>query len=202
MPVSLAVFVSAPPRVPRGFSRATLPCATDARCRCGDIGSGGVPFFFMRVTMLIDAGHDLDATLFHAAQGKQAIGDALQPVGSAAHDDDLQAQIVVDVHVQCGAHLLAQFVLKVGQPFAKVAHMMVVNHGQGRNGVHSLGHLGPAHLRASEIAKQFRARAPSLAHNGVEIAQERAFEGNTESNQRVFHRGKTTAPPWIWERAC
>jgi hypothetical protein len=42
----------------------------------------------------------------------------------------------------------------------------------------------------------------ALAYHGVEIAQQRAFECNTESNQGVFHRRKTTALLWTMERAC
>ena len=50
----------------------------------------------------------------------------MQPVGSAAHDENLKAQIVADVNVQCGAHLFTQLMLKLGQPFAEVAHVVVV----------------------------------------------------------------------------
>ena len=143
----------------------------------------------MIVTQVPESGDDLDSTLFHTAQGEQAVGDGLQTVGPAADHDDLQAQIVADVDVHRRAHLLAQLVLKVGQLLAEIAHVVVVNQRERGDGVYRLGHLGPANLRAGQIAKQLRARATALANHGIEIAEQRAFKGHTESNQSVFHRG-------------
>ena len=94
---------------------------------------------------------------------------------------------MVDVHVQCRTYLLAQLVLKVGQLLAEVAHVVVVDQRERGDGVHGLGHLGPPHLGARQITKQLRARAAALAYDGVEIAQERAFEGNAEPDQPVLH---------------
>jgi hypothetical protein len=156
----------------------------------------------MIVAWLAEAGHDLDSALLHSAQGQQAVGDALQPIRTPTNHDDLQAKVVADVHVQCRPHLLAQLVLQLGQPFAEVAHVVVVDQGQGGDGVHGLGHLVAAHLGARQVAKHLGARAAARADHGVELAQKRTFEGHAESNQGVLHRGKTTAPPNPMERAC
>lgn len=155
----------------------------------GWLGLRSCPFTEVAVivTQIAESGDDLDSTLFHASQGEQAVRDGLQTVGPAANHDDLQAQIVADVDVHRRAHLFAELVLKVGQPLAEIAHMVVVDQRQRRDGVHRLGHLGPANLRAGQIAKQLGARAAALANHGIEIAQQRAFKGYTESNQGILH---------------
>jgi hypothetical protein len=172
---------------------------------CGYGCAGRFNFVFAEVAVevaaivprLAESCHDLDSTLFHASQGEQAVGDALQTVGPTANDDDLQAQIVIDVNVQRRAHLLAQLVLKVGQPLAEVAHMVVVYQRQCCDGIHGLGHFGPSHLGARQIAKKLRARTSALANHGIEIAQQGAFERDTESNQGILHGYREyRARPW------
>ena len=141
----------------------------------------------MIVTQIADSGHNLDPALFHAPQGEQAVGDGLQAIGTATKHDNFEAQIMIDVNMQRGAHLLAELVLKVGQLLAEVAHVVVVDQGERGDGVHGLGHLGAPHFGAGQIAKQLRARASARTHYRVEIAQQRAFECNPETNQRIFH---------------
>jgi hypothetical protein len=143
----------------------------------------------MRVPLPAEACHDLNPALFHAPQSQHAVGDALQAIGPAANDDDLQAQVVVDVNVQGRAHLLAQLVLKLRQLLAEVAHMVIVDQGQRRDGIHGLGHLGPPYFGPGQIAKQLRACAATVSNHTIEIAQQRAFKRYPESNQSVFHRG-------------
>jgi hypothetical protein len=124
------------------------------------------------VRLARDAGHDLDAAMLDAPQGQQAVGDALEQVGAAAHDDDLEAQIMVDVHVQGRADLLAEVVLQVGQPLAQIAHVVVIDQGERPDGIHALGHPVATDLGARQVAKQLRARAAARTHHGVQIAQE------------------------------
>jgi hypothetical protein len=106
------------------------------------------------VPRFAETGHDLDPALLHAPQGEHAVGNGLQAVGPAAENNHLKTQIVVDVDVQRRAHLFAEFVLKLGQPIAQVAHVVVIDQCQRRDGVHGLGHLGSPHLGAGKIPQQ------------------------------------------------
>ena len=148
----------------------------------------------VRMTGLADAGDDLDPALRHAPKSQKAVGDVLQAVGPAAHDENLKAQIVVDVNVESGTHLFAQLMLKLGQPFAEIAHVVVVDQGQRADRVHRLAHLGPPDLCSGQISEQLGSRAPALPYQSIDLAQQRAFEGNTEPNQGILHPGETTTP--------
>ena len=99
-------------------------------------------------------GDDLDPPLLHAAHGKDAVGDDLQLVGAAAHDDDLEAEIVAQVDVHRRPHPLAELVLQIGQLLAEVAHVVVVDQRQGPDRRHPLRDLGAPHLGPRQIAQQ------------------------------------------------
>jgi hypothetical protein len=144
----------------------------------------------------VDAGHDLDASLLDPTQGQDTVGDTLQAIRATANDNHLQAQVVVDVDVQGGAHLFAQLVLQVGQSFAEVAHVMVVDHGQGCDGIDRRRHLGATDGGPCQVAEQLRPRAAAFAYHGVEVAKQRAFQCDTKTNQGIFHHGESSAPPF------
>jgi hypothetical protein len=59
----------------------------------------------------VDPSHDLDPAVLHPTHGQNPIRDTLQTIGPTSNHDDLQAEVVVDVHVQGGPNLLAQLVL-------------------------------------------------------------------------------------------
>ncbi|HZU84588.1 MAG TPA: hypothetical protein VE987_16780, partial [Polyangiaceae bacterium] len=59
--------------------------------------------------------------------GEERLGDPLQAVGAAPHDDHLEAALVVEVHVHRRAHLVAELVLHLGEPFGQLAHVMPVD---------------------------------------------------------------------------
>ena len=123
----------------------------------------------MPVAGLSNAGDDFDPTLLHAPQSQNAIGDVLQAVGSAAHDENLETQIVVDVNVQGGAHLVAQLMLKLGQSFAEVTHVMVVDQRERADRLHGLAHLGPPNLCSGQVPEQLGARAPPLTYQSIDL---------------------------------
>ena len=52
--------------------------------------------------------HDLEPTLLHATCGKHALRRFLQDIGGPTHHDDLEAMIVVEMHVHRGAHCLSE----------------------------------------------------------------------------------------------
>jgi len=79
--------------------------------------------------------------------------------------------------------------LKLVQPFAEIAHVVVVDQRQRADRVDRLAHLCPPNLGARQVAEQLRSRAPALAHQHVELPQQRTFERNAEANQWILHSG-------------
>lgn len=123
----------------------------------------------MRVAGFADAGDDFDATLFYTPKSQKAVGDVLQAVGSATHDENLKTQIVVDVNVQRGAHLFAQLMLELGQSFAEVAHVMVVNQRERADRLYGLAHLSPPNLGSRQVPEQLGASAPALTYQSIDL---------------------------------
>ena len=133
------------------------------------------------------AGDDLDPPLLHPAHGEDAVRDDLQLVGPAAHDHDLEAEIVAEVDVHRGAHPFAELVLQIGQLLAEVAHVVVVDQRQRPDGRHPLRNLGAPDLGARQVPQQLRPCAPALVGEGVELPQQRALDRHAEPDQRILH---------------
>ena len=117
-------------------------------------------------------GDHLDASVLDAACREDALGKGLQLVGRSLEDDSLEAVRLVQVNVQARTHLATQHVLELVQALREASNVVVVDDRDGRDGVTAARHLVAGHLRASEIAKHLRARAPSLLHERVERPQE------------------------------
>ena len=98
-----------------------------------------------------------------------------------------EAQVVAQVHVQRGAHAVAQLVLQVGQLPAEIADMMVVDQRERTDRLDALRHLGATDRRARQIAQQLRARAAALRSQPVELTEQRSFDRDTETDERVLH---------------
>jgi GTP-binding protein len=143
----------------------------------------GVPGAFPR-----DVGHHLEPALFHPARREHLVGRALHDVGGPAHDDDLEAVIVVEVDVHGGTHRVPEAVLNLGELLREVAHVMVVDERERRDARLALAHLLLRHLGAHEIPQDLGAGRPSGLDEGVELGEERVFHGDPEPDEHVFHR--------------
>jgi hypothetical protein len=93
-------------------------------------------------------GDDRHVALHDPARAHQPIGGGLDLVGAPAHHDHLEAVVVIEVHVQRRAHLVAEVVLDVVQLLGQLAHVVVVDQRDRRHCRHALlgehlGHLGP-----------------------------------------------------------
>jgi hypothetical protein len=159
----------------RRFVRSQLPwlCANAApcACRCGGLLNFACTQRRLRLTGLASSGDDeLDPTLLHTPQSQKTAGDVLQAVGSATHDENLKAQVAVDVNVQHGANLFAELILNLGQPFTETALAVVVNQRERSDGVNGLAHLGSPDLCSGQVPEQLGSRAPALAYESIEIA--------------------------------
>jgi hypothetical protein len=129
----------------------------------------------MRVPMgrsISQAGHDLHPTVFHAPHRQDALGDRLELIGLAAHDHDLETEVMRQVDMQRRPHAFAQLMLQLGQLLAEVANVMIIDERQRADGVDPLGDLGPSHLAAREVAQQFGAGAATLLHQCVELPEQ------------------------------
>lgn len=144
--------------------------------------------FFVRVRVAVRFRRDdLDAAVLHAACGEQAFRGALQVVGLAAEDDDLEAVVVIEVDVERGAHLLAERVLELGEALGEIADVMVVDDGERGDGIDRVTHLRLAHLAANEVSEQLGARPSPLLDQGVEREEKRRVHRDAEADQILFH---------------
>lgn len=133
-------------------------------------------------------GHDLEPTLLYATCGEHPLRRSLQHVGRPAHHDDLEAMVVVEVHVHRGAYGVPEPVLDLREPLGEVAHVMVVDQREGRHGGLSLANLLLRDLRTDQVPKDLRAGRPACLDDGVELRKERIFHGDAEPHEHVFHR--------------
>jgi hypothetical protein len=91
------------------------------------------------------------------------------------------------MNVERGAHALAQLVLQLGQPLAEIADVVIVDQRQRADRVDALRDLRPPHGGPGEIAQQLGASAAALVGQLIQLRQQRAFDGDSETDQRVFH---------------
>ena len=130
-----------------------------------------MPMDFVAVLVVSrQAREDLDPTLLHATHRHDSVADRLQSIRAALHDDDLQAEVVGEVHVHRRTNPLTELVLQVGELLAQIADVVVVDQGQRGHRVNAARYLRPADLGSSEIAKKLRARAATGRDEGVQLA--------------------------------
>ena len=101
-----------------------------------------------------EAGEYLDPPLLHTPHRSDPIRELLNLIRSPMHHDDLQTEIVSEVHVKSGANAISELVLQLGELLAEVPHVVVVDDRQGRDGVDALLHLRPPDLSTREVSKQ------------------------------------------------
>lgn len=104
----------------------------------------------------VRVGDDVDSAVCHAARCEQLVRHALKLATSTPHHDDLHAAVLVEVHVKRRAHLIPQLVLKCGQLLGEIAHVMVVDEGQGGDGRAAACDLRPNHLGSDEVPQDLR----------------------------------------------
>jgi hypothetical protein len=78
---------------------------------------------------------NLDAAVLDATHRKDPIGEVLELVGPAPHDHDLEAQVEGQVDVQGCPDALAELVLKLREPLAEIANVVVIDERQGADGL-------------------------------------------------------------------
>ena len=166
------------------FGRGAPRC----RFRGRAVGVGMVVRVRVRVVMSqIDVGHDLDPSVLDPAHRQDLVGDCLQPVGFPADDDDLQAVSGAQVNVHRGTDTVAQLVLELGQLLAQVPHVVVVDDGQGRDGIDTGSHLGPDHLGTREIAEHLGTGTAPFDHQFVELSQQWRVYRDAKTDQGGAH---------------
>ena len=78
------------------------------------------------------------------------------------HHDHLHAVLVIEMHVQRGAHLVAELVLERIQPFGQIADVMIVDERERRHGAHRAANFGPHHGGPRQIAQRLGASAAAF----------------------------------------
>ena len=130
---------------------------------------------------------NLDAAVLDAAHCKDAVGEILELVGPAPHDDDLEAQVEGQVDVQGCPNALTELVLKLRQLIAEIADVVVVDERQGADRLDPSCDLCPPDLAAREIAQQLGAGAAPLGHQPVELPEQGILDRDAEPDQRILH---------------
>ena len=95
---------------------------------------------------------NLDRAVQDAFERQDAIGNGLQLVGPAVHDDDFEAVVVIEVNVQGRADFFAQIMLQLGQALAQVADVVIVNEGQRTDRVDPAADLALVDGGAGQVA--------------------------------------------------
>ena len=70
----------------------------------------------------------VERAVLDSAQGDQLIGQFAHPRGLAAHDDDFQAVVVIQVNVGGGDHVVVERVLDFGQLVLQLALVVVMTY--------------------------------------------------------------------------
>jgi hypothetical protein len=134
-------------------------------------------------------GDDVDPAMGHAARCEQLVRHALKLVASTAHHDDLHAAVLVEVHVKGRTHLIPQLVLELGELLGEIAHVMVVDEGQGGDGRATARNLDADDLGSHEIPQDLRSRHAPVGHDDVEVIEQRLLHGHAEADERITHAG-------------
>lgn len=151
----------------------------------------------MGVRMIVlktDVRDDFDPALLDPAHRQNLLRERLQFVRSPADDDDLQAVVVAQVDVHRRPDAVSQLVLHLGQFFGQVADVVVIDDGQGGDGIDTRANLGAHHFGAGQIAKQFGPGTAAVGHQFVQLGQQRGVDRDAETNQGNAHGQKIRHP--------
>ena len=139
---------------------------------------------------VLAGGGDGEFAVFNALGGDQFVGDLLDGFGLAAHDEDFQAIMVVEMDVEGRDDYLMVVMLDVGESRLDVLLVMVVKERNGAGNFAGTVLLlvldeGVAHL----IGDSLRAILVSLlVHHAVKLAQKRRRHRHGEPlNQFLLH---------------
>lgn len=124
-----------------------------------------------------------ETTVLDAFGRDDALGCAPEHARRSAHDDHLEAVVVIEVHVQRGDHLLAEVVLHLRERLGELADVMIVHQREraARLGlvVDLLDEIGP-----DEIADRLAAIHVSLRLDArVEAFEQISVDRDAETNQ-------------------
>ena len=126
--------------------------------------------------------------MHHAARREDAIRRLFQDVRRAAHGDDLEAVIVIEVHVQRGDHRVAELVLDFRQALGELAHVVLVDEHQRAGDVAAAHHGLFDEARADQIADRLAAvRVPLARDLRVERGEQIFFDGHAEPDEVASH---------------
>lgn len=134
-----------------------------------------------------DARHDLDSAVRHPAGRDELVRDRAQLVRAAVHDDDLEAAVMIEVHVQRRADLVAEVVLDLRELLGEVAHVVVVDQRERGDGRDAASDLGAHDFGAHEIAQDLRPRDAARLDERVEAIEEIGLHRDAEPNERALH---------------
>jgi hypothetical protein len=101
--------------------------------------------------VVVLVGDDLNTAMRDAPRCEELVGHALKLVAAPVHDDDFEASVGVEVHVESGAHPISELVLKLRELFGELAHVMVVDEGERGDGMRAASHLRPNNLTSDEV---------------------------------------------------
>jgi hypothetical protein len=137
--------------------------------------------------LFVVVGNDLNAAMRDAAGCEELVGHALKLVAAPVHDDDFEASMRVEVHVERGAHPISELVLKLRELFGELAHVMVVDEGERGYGVRAARHLRPNDLAPDEVPQELGPGDPAVCHDDVEVVEQILFHRDAKAYERVRH---------------
>jgi len=97
---------------------------------------------------------DLDRSLQDSARREELFRSLLQPVSAPAHDDDLEAAVVIEVDMHRGAHLVSELVLDIRDAVRELANVMVVDERHAGKSLDATRRERSDDLGPGEVAKQ------------------------------------------------
>lgn len=137
----------------------------------------------------------------HAGQG---VRDALDDVGGAAQDQHLEAQVSIEMDVECGEDCRVVLVLYPRESVAEFADVVVVHHRERAD--HLAGSRLPGRIDepvADQVANRLRAiGVAGLDDMLVKTPDEVRGNGNTEPDEfgsfSLFHEHPQVSDPLEW----
>ena len=116
------------------------------------------------------------------------------PRGAPKHDH-LHAVVVVEVHVQGGDDVFAEVVLHLREALGELAHVVVVDEGEGGHGGAVGLEVGLDERAAHEVAQGLGARGVAPARDErVEAVQQVVVHRDAEANELGSHVARESTP--------
>jgi hypothetical protein len=132
------------------------------------------------------------AAVDDAAGADHAVRHLFQLVRAAAHDDDFEAVLVIQMDVHAGPHLLTQIMLQRGEAFGQLADVVVVDQRDGCEGRHSFVERGAAHLGARQITQELRTVAAAADRERIQLLDQARLHRDAKTDQVVFHASENS----------